>query len=1000
MIEVKNFTKTYNASSRTANTVLNDASVVLPDTGFVFIIGKSGIGKSTLLNAIGGLISYKGTILYEGKEVDIEKYRGSHIGYIFQDFLLLDDLSVRDNIKIELNLNGVYSETEITRRVSILLKAVGLNINPKRSASALSLGQRQRVAIARALAASPNVILADEPTGNLDSTNSVLIMNILKELSKTKLVICVTHNTHLLKDYADAAYEMIDKKIVKTDPLAPRFAESKDEQAIDVSSLKEQDIETKDILIKVYSDSNADEKTTLTIVKKNGKLMIAGDEIKVISKEEIIASNSKTVEASDIKSSSMEGIAFEKRDEKPSFKDSAVFQSFSRRFASNKINKKSLPRLLTRIMEALIPLAIFGLLDGLSGIYQEANISGAEISPLGNTQMVIASDEVDTGKMTQTDIINYIKESDQSGIIDAPNFNYAYSSSKDFLSCYSDLSGDLFRVALSNCSVTEDASKTVANKMLFMLSDYEAYQNLDSCKELKDYQLNDGEILLDKSLLTSDLTMNNGSLGDYQYFAGSLEDILPGTTISITKTTLTSYQVTKSYTIKGLVDTGFATAYGTKDDADSFRLITAMQVGTYANGSIKNLPSLDDTLFISYQEASASSDYEITQDPDIGYDDLINLGGLKEKPVSYLSDSLKAEYSFTADNVDKTIFNFDYFITPKAGKITYLKDPSKKVFCYCDFNYSGTSWSSGKEYLQAYLNSSAVYNSKTFSDSITLERGRKPNSLNEIVIPSCFLNHFSSLDDVNSFNQKYSRYNTRDLLFHLDDALTETSSVVPFTVVGTYQSDSLSDPIYLAEDGYLACNTYYRSLSSFDFNIFTSSSLSPKASAFSLSPIFVSSSPELTKKYFKDRNSDTHLVAYTLNEARQAYINETYLPSMMNLVWAVISLSLLAVLIMVLDNISQVNKDKNYYGILRAIGVSKKKLSLDSCASIIVDFICYCLIPTLIAMVILFLFNLQYLGWFYPLFLIGYLLISVISSELPLLISLRGKPMRILKSLN
>ncbi|MFA6586550.1 MAG: ATP-binding cassette domain-containing protein, partial [Bacilli bacterium] len=211
MIEAKNVSKTYNPGSRKENCVLNNASLSLPDTGMVFIVGKSGIGKSTILNAIGGLISYEGEILYNGKKEDIEKYRRRNIGYIFQSFYLFEELSVRDNIRIGLNLAGVYDEKEITRRVGILLAAVGLNINASRSAGALSLGQRQRVAIARALASNPHIILADEPTGNLDSKNSLRIMDILKNLSKDHLVLCVTHNVNLVHLYADKAFSVENK---------------------------------------------------------------------------------------------------------------------------------------------------------------------------------------------------------------------------------------------------------------------------------------------------------------------------------------------------------------------------------------------------------------------------------------------------------------------------------------------------------------------------------------------------------------------------------------------------------------------------------------------------------------------------------------------------------------------------------------------------------------------------------------------------------------------
>lgn len=241
MIEAKNVTKVYNPNSRNANKVLDNASLTLPDSGFIFIVGKSGIGKSTILNAIGGLISYQGDIYYDQKKVDIESYRRKNIGYIFQDFLLFDELTVRDNIRIGLNLAGVYDEDEITRRVNILLHAVRLNINAKRKTAALSLGQRQRVAVARALAGNPHIILADEPTGNLDSVNSFNLMDILKSLSKNHLVICVTHNMNLVNLYADKAYAIIDKKFTEINPKSEKLDETYTQKQVDVSSMSEKD---------------------------------------------------------------------------------------------------------------------------------------------------------------------------------------------------------------------------------------------------------------------------------------------------------------------------------------------------------------------------------------------------------------------------------------------------------------------------------------------------------------------------------------------------------------------------------------------------------------------------------------------------------------------------------------------------------------------------------------------------------------------------------------
>ena len=270
MIEVKNLTKVFNANTRKELCVLKNANLTLPDKGFVCIVGKSGIGKSTILNAIGGLINYSGEILYDGKKVNIEEYRRENIGYIFQDFLLFDDVSIRDNIKIGLNLAGVYDEKEISKRVGLLLKAVHLNVNSSRNAGALSQGQKQRVAIARTLASNPKIILADEPTGNVDSVNSLKIMKILKTLSKDHLIVCVTHNRTIVNQFADLAFVIEDKDFVQRDvksfEVDEEFIQGDSVTANNLSQLLPGDVVLKEFV-------NPTDKSIVKMVNRGGQII-------------------------------------------------------------------------------------------------------------------------------------------------------------------------------------------------------------------------------------------------------------------------------------------------------------------------------------------------------------------------------------------------------------------------------------------------------------------------------------------------------------------------------------------------------------------------------------------------------------------------------------------------------------------------------------------------------------------------------------------------------
>jgi len=218
VITVNKLTKVYTDQEKKSLTALKNISFKLPDKGLIFITGKSGSGKSTLLNMLGGLDSItKGDIIADGNKFsdfsseDYDKYRNSYIGFIFQDYCLLEDLTVYQNIELVLNLNKQKDKSII----HYILDKVHLQNCENRFPRELSGGQKQRVAIARALAKDPQLFLADEPTGNLDSKTAKQIMKILKELSQTKLVVVVSHNLEDAETYGDRIIELADGVIVR-----------------------------------------------------------------------------------------------------------------------------------------------------------------------------------------------------------------------------------------------------------------------------------------------------------------------------------------------------------------------------------------------------------------------------------------------------------------------------------------------------------------------------------------------------------------------------------------------------------------------------------------------------------------------------------------------------------------------------------------------------------------------------------------------------------------
>ena len=218
MIEIKNIVKTYRPKKGGEVKALDDVSLKFPEKGLVFILGKSGSGKSTLLNVMGGLdTADSGEIIIKGKSSkefstgDFDSYRNTYLGFIFQEYNILEDFNVGANIALALKLQGAKATDE---KINEILDEVGLSGYGKRKPNELSGGQKQRVAIARALVKNPEIIMADEPTGALDSGTGIQVFDTLKKLSKDKLVIVVSHDREFAESYGDRVIELKDGKVI------------------------------------------------------------------------------------------------------------------------------------------------------------------------------------------------------------------------------------------------------------------------------------------------------------------------------------------------------------------------------------------------------------------------------------------------------------------------------------------------------------------------------------------------------------------------------------------------------------------------------------------------------------------------------------------------------------------------------------------------------------------------------------------------------------------
>ncbi len=246
MLELRNLCKTYRSKSGVEVHALDDVSLVFPARGMVFLLGKSGSGKSTLLNVAGGLDTYdSGELVICGKSSgdfrrsDFDSYRNTYIGFIFQEYNILDDFSVGANIGLALELQGKRAtEEEINR----MLTEVDLAGFGNRKPNELSGGQKQRIAIARALIKDPQIIMADEPTGALDSVTGKQVLETLKKLSRDKLVIVVSHDREFAETYADRIIELADGKVISDTTLTDEAVRIDEKPELGMNILSETEI--------------------------------------------------------------------------------------------------------------------------------------------------------------------------------------------------------------------------------------------------------------------------------------------------------------------------------------------------------------------------------------------------------------------------------------------------------------------------------------------------------------------------------------------------------------------------------------------------------------------------------------------------------------------------------------------------------------------------------------------------------------------------------------
>ena len=280
MIRIDHLNKYFNKGKQNEIHVINDISLELPERGMVAVFGRSGCGKTTLLNVIGGLDRFSGgTLTVDGQNIreDTDTLRNREMGYIFQNYNLNKGESCYDNVADALRLLDFPEGWQMRERVEAALANVGMENFANRTPDTLSGGQQQRIAIARAIVKNPRIILADEPTGNLDEANTLLVMDLLKEIARDHLVLLVTHEAELVDHYCDTVIELSDGKVVNVrNNTNAGGLRAKDKNDIYLGELKHETAENGLCTVDYYGDA-PQTPVRVRVVNSGGKLYLRVD---------------------------------------------------------------------------------------------------------------------------------------------------------------------------------------------------------------------------------------------------------------------------------------------------------------------------------------------------------------------------------------------------------------------------------------------------------------------------------------------------------------------------------------------------------------------------------------------------------------------------------------------------------------------------------------------------------------------------------------------------
>ena len=694
MIEIKNLNKYFNKGKKNQIHVINNVNLTLNDNGLVALLGPSGSGKTTLLNTIGGLDNVKsGNIYIDGKKITSkltykrDKIRNINIGYIFQDYKLIDNMSVYSNVSLVLKMLGIKDKKEIKKRVDYVLEKVGMYRYRNRPCNMLSGGERQRVGIARAIVKDPDIIIADEPTGNLDSKNSLEIMNIIKAISKDRLVILVTHENNLAKFFASRVIEIEDGAIVND--YENKNVDALDYQIDNKFYLKDfenyESIKEKAIDVDVYSSGN--DKIKLDIVVKNGNIYIKSntkEKIEVIDENssiEFVNAHYKKIDKETVNKYQFNFNEVINKNIKKKY--SSIFNIFT--LITNGFRKVFDFSVLKKILLIGFVLAGMFIMYSTSSIAANLKIDEDNFVTYNKNYLILRKKSISIN-----DYLNYEKMEDISYVIPGDslvNFelkvNDYYQTSKYTYN----LKGSLSSLEMIN------KDNLILGKM----------------------PENEYEIVVDKLTINNLLNDNNQEI--------AMTGIVNVESFLNRKVTINNM---KSFTIVGITDLHSPSIYLNRN----------LFVNVLANSSNKNsydsweIDDRNTTLYLDYQLIDDQIELKKGRLPSNDYEVLVNISHEYEMP-------LNKEITLKINDTKLTVVGYYY---SKTGMDSYLVNNNMIKYNYITSASSIMVYSNNKDKTIDELRKLKLNIKDTYQDSKnTYLRNRKEATRNNIIISAIIL---------------------------------------------------------------------------------------------------------------------------------------------------------------------------------------------------------------------------------------------------------------------